>query len=138
MILMAAHSNTEPFNSSEFPFPASFPGTFETKMGALMLSLEVTGALNLPSEKNYDLLCKVSRKIKKLMMIDERFLKLINEYSKLRFNFPSSKLEANKTYMALLRKLYSKLDDQVKARHILGKLNETLAILRLTHELGRD
>jgi len=127
------------FDDPEFPFSPSFPGCFSTRMAALLLCLEITNALNLSSEEeNIHFLQRISSKIRKLMVADDRFVRLIDEYGDLRFKFPNSELEKNKDYMALLCKLYSKLDDPKGAKRIFEKLIETLAVLRLTHELGRD
>ena len=140
MILMGRRSEPKPlFDDPEFPFSSNFPGSFSTRLAALLLCLEITNALNLSSEEqSLRFLQKISSKIRKLMVADDRFVKLIDEFGELRLNFPSSELEASEDYMALLRELYSKLDDFEAARQIFEKLVETLAVLRLTHELGRD
>jgi len=137
---MVKHSRPKPlFDDPEFPFSSNFPGLFSTRLAALLLCLEIINALDLPSEEeNLRFLQKISSKMRKLMVADDYFVKKVDEYGELRFNFPSSELEKNKDYMALLRKLYSKLDEPKGAKRIFKKLIETLAILRLTHELGRD
>ena len=140
MILMVRRSEPKPlFNDPEFPFSPNFPGYFSTRLAALLLCLEITNALNLSSEEqNFASLKKISSKMRKLMVADDYFVKIIDEYGELRFNFPSSELEKNKDYMTLLHRLYSKLDDPKGAKRIFKKLIETLAILRLTRELARD